>query len=338
MQIMLPDQWKGLAGHCSGIVSRVATTLLVLFVAALATAPAQAVHPYERWAQELGIDPNVSYDGTRMMEYQGQQVEMIERRAPDKMYTEMYMGNMTVGIILREDLKKSYSLMPSMGFYREASMEEGLNQASNEMEFSKIEKVGSEEVNGHPSTKYKTRFSDKEGKGAGFIWVTDTGVPIKMEMIYSNQEVKGQRMTIEFTELNLREQDPKYFEVPPDLKPMGFGAGLSGLGAMLGMGGDAAADPAASAAQDNLAAARKRCLEEAALAAEQAQPEESGGMFGSIMGAVSELGAMAGDFGLIGGVDPVTIVYSPDASAADVAAAAEKMGVTSADIERCRQP
>ena len=81
-----------------------------------------------------------------------------------------------------------------------------------------------------------------------------------------------------------------------------------------------------------------RRLEEAALAAEQAQPEESGGMFGSIMGAVSELGAMAGDFGLIGGVDPVTIVYSPDASAADVAAAAEKMGVTSADIERCRQP
>jgi hypothetical protein len=203
--------------------------------------------------------------------------------------------------------------------------------------------VGSEKINGHPADKYKARFSDNQGKGAGFIWVTDTGVPIKMDIIYSNKEAKGQRMSMEFTELNLREQDPKYFEVPSDLKPMGFGAGMSSIGQMMGMGGDAPAteSPAsasASSAQSDLMAARKRCLEQAAVAAEQAKAEEDKGMFGSLMGAVSELGSMADRFGLSGGDDPVAAAYAPDASPADIEAAAERLGVTPEDIERCRTP
>ena len=318
-------------------------TLLVLLLLCLFAAPGFAAHPYAAWADELGIDENVSYDGTRVMEFQGQQVEMTERRAPGKMYTEMYMGNMTAGVILREDLKKSYTLMPSMGFYREMSMEEGMTQASNGTEFSEIEKVGSEEVNGHPSTKYKTKFTDNEGKGAGFIWVTDTGVPIKMDIIYSNKDAKGQRMTIQFTELNLREQDPKYFEVPSNLKPMSLGGGLSNLGAMMGIGGDApatgsAAPESVSSEQAELAAAQGRCLEEAArLAQEEAEAEEEGA-FGMMMGAMAGLGSMAESFGLGGGADSASAVYAPGASQADIAAAAESMGVTQADIERCRQP
>ena len=316
--------------------------LAILSISLFAT-PTLAVHPYERWARELGIDPDVSYDGTRVMEFQGQKVEMTERRAPEKMYTEMYMGNMTVGIILREDLKKSYTLMPSMGFYREGSLDAGLTQASNGLEFSQIEKVGSENINGHPSSKYKARFTDNQGKGAGFIWVTDTGVPIKMDIIYSNKEVKGQRMSMEFTELNLRQQDPKYFEVPSNLKPMGFGAGMSSIGQMMGMGGGApatesAASGSAASARSDLAAARKRCLQQAAAAAAEAQPKEDKGMFGSLMGAVSELGSMADKFGLSGGDDPVAAAYAPGASAADIEAAAERLGVTPEDIERCRTP
>ena len=317
-----------------GLMAIVVISWLGMFAA-----PTWAVHPYERWAQELGIDEDVSYDGTRLVESQGQQFEMMERRAPGKMYTEMYLGNMTTGIILREDLKKSYTLMPSMGFYREDTMEEGLTQAANGMEFSEIEKVGSEDVNGHASTKYKTRFSDNEGKGAGFIWVTDTGVPIKMDMIYSNQDAKGQRITMQFTELNLRDQDPKFFEVPTNLKPMSLGGGLSNLGAMMGMGGDGStATGSVSSEQAELAAAQGRCLEEAARAAQEEAEEEEEGAFGMMMGAVSGLSSMADSFGLTGGGDSARAIYAPGASAEDIAAAAQSMGVTQADIDRCRQP
>jgi hypothetical protein len=178
------------------------------------------------------------------MDFQDGQFEMVERRAPDKMYTEMHLGNMTTGIILREDLKKSYILMPSMGFYREESLDDGLLQASNGMEFSEIEKLGKEDVNGHPSTKYKARFTDKQGKGAGFMWITDTGVPIKMDMIYSTSGEKGQRLTMQFTELNLREQDPAYFELPKNLKPMSMG----NLGQLFGLGSEQPATGSTGAA------------------------------------------------------------------------------------------
>ena len=223
--------------------------ILTVACLGLFASSAFAVHPYDPWAAELGIDQNVSYDGTRVMEFQDGQFEMIERRAPGKMYTEMYVANMTSGVILREDLGKSYILMPSMGFYREESLEGGLMQASNGLEFSEIEKVGNEDVNGHASTKYKTRFKDNEGKGAGFIWVTDTGVPIKIDMIYSGQSSKGQRITMQFTELNLRAQDPAYFEVPANLKPMTMGAGMANLGQLMGMGAQSSDDGSAASAE-----------------------------------------------------------------------------------------
>jgi hypothetical protein len=222
-------------------------TLLLTTCLGLFTSPAFAVHPYDRWAAELGIDQTVSYDGVRTMEFQGGSFEMTERRAPGKMYTEMYVGNMTAGVILREDLAKSYILMPSMGFYREETLEDGLMQSSNGLEFSQIEKVGKEDVNGHASTKYKTRFKDNEGEGAGFIWITDTGVPMKIDMIYSHQAAKGQRLTMQFTELNLRDQDPAHFEVPANLKPMTMGAGIANLGQLMGMGAESPAAGAGSA-------------------------------------------------------------------------------------------
>lgn len=313
--------------------------LLVLALLSLLAGPSFAAHPYQRWAQELGIDENVSYDGTRLMEFQGHQMEMTERRAPQKLYTEMFVADMTMGIILREDLKKSYTLMPSMGFYREVSMEEGMTQASNGMEFIEIEKLGSDEVNGHASTRYAVSFRDNQGSGEGFLWVTDTGVPIKMDMTYSNKDAQGQRMLMQFTELNLREQDPKYFEIPPDLKPMSFGAGLSGLGQMMGLGGgSAAATGAASQEQQQLAGARERCLEQAAQTAKKSEKKAEGGAFGMFSSAMEQLGSVADSIGLSGGADAVSAAYAPGATADDIAAAAASMGVTPQDIERCRQP
>ncbi|MEZ5502430.1 MAG: peptidoglycan-binding protein [Halioglobus sp.] len=216
----------------------------------LAASSVCAVTPYDPWAAQLGIDQNVSYDGTRVMEFQGGSLQMTERKAPGKMYTEINMGNMTTGVILREDLKKSYILMPSLGFYREGSLEEGKTEASNGLQFAEIEKVGKEDVNGFSSTKYKTSFEDKQGKGSGFIWVTDSGVPIKMDMVYSSQGETGHHLTMQFTELNLRDQDPGFFEVPANLKPMDMG-NMANLGQMFGMGTQA---PAAGSTASGTAA------------------------------------------------------------------------------------
>jgi len=318
--------------------SRRLDAVITALVLVLLASPAAAVNPYDKWADEFGIDPNVSYDAKRHIEVEEGTFEATEHRAPGKMYTEVQMQGMSSGVILREDLGKSYMLMPTMGFYKEDSLESGMMQSSNGLEFSKIERVGKETVNGHPSTKFKTRFKDNEGKGAGFVWVTDTGVPIRMEMIYSNKDVKGARIMQELTELNIREQDPAVFEVPPGLKPMSFGD----IGAMMKQGGAAATTitgtPSAyDTDDDDLSARQQACLEEAAAnAARKKEAEKKKKGFGKLLGAMSRT---ASRFGLTDKIGEINRdVYNANATANDVAIMAEELGITTDDVERCRDP
>ena len=312
--------------------------LLAILCVTLPVSAKESAHPYERWAEEFGIDLNVSYDGVRIIEFQGGQFETIERRAPGKMYAEVQMSNMTSGVILREDLQKSYILMPSMGFYKEESLKGGMLQASNGMEFSKIEKVGPEDIYGHPSTKFKTRFKDNEGKGAGFIWITDTGVPIKMDMIYSSSKFKGERISMEFIELNLREQDPVFFELPANLKPMG----MSSLGDIMKMGTpppatDSADSAPSTAGGGDLATRQQACIEEAAKAAEQqksAKTKTKG--FGRLMGKMARTANRLGISNKLGNVS--RDIYDANVTADDVADIAEELGITEDDVERCKNP
>jgi len=306
---------------------RLAIWLAALCLSFLAY-PAVAQHPYAQWADELGIDPDVSYDGTRLIEIQGHRIEAIERRAPGKMYTETNVDGMLSGIILREDLQASYILMPSMGFYQEKKLEDGMLQSSNGMKFTKIEKLGAENINGHPSTRFKTRFVDNDGKGVGMIWVTDTGVPIKTDMIYSNSNMKGKRVTMQFTELNLRAQDPAVFELPANLKPMGMGS-MGNLETLLNMGGasqDAGSGSApATGAGDSRSSRQQACLE-AAVKKKQKKKDETG--FGKLM---SSLTATVNQFG---SSEIAKMLSDADATADDIA---DKLGISEDDVERCRQ-
>jgi hypothetical protein len=294
--------------------------------------PAVAQNPYARWAEELGIDLDVSYDGTRLIEAQGNRVKSTERRAPGKMYTEVNAGGMSTGIILREDLQTSYILMPSMGFYQEKPLQSGMLQTSNGLKFSKVEKVGIENINGHRSTKFKTRFVDSEGKGVGMIWVTDTGVPIKMDMIYSSSNMKGQRITMQLTELNLRAQDPAVFEPPANLKLLDMG----NLGTLTNPGsasqGNDSNSTSSNGDADDRASRQQACLETAAKqAAEKKQEEDDGIGFGSIMGAITRT---AKRFGLS---DIAKMTSDADTTADDVAVIADELGISEEDVERCRQ-
>ena len=58
--------------------------------------------------------------------------EIIEHKAPQKMYTEFTMGGISGASILREDLDKAYTLMPSMGIPVDKSLSAGRRQNSEE--------------------------------------------------------------------------------------------------------------------------------------------------------------------------------------------------------------
>lgn len=196
----------------------------IAFVCLAALTGAAQALTMEQWAKEHGIRTDASYDGTRVMETKDGQFSFTERKAPGKQVMGMNMGGMQATVIMREDLNKAWTVMPDMGMYREMKFGDAQKQSADNMQVSKVEEVGRETINGHSSRKFKTQFKDQNGKGAGFMWITDAGVPIKMDMIYKNRGMKGQRMKMELTELNMRPQADHHFELPAGLQPMTMGA------------------------------------------------------------------------------------------------------------------
>lgn len=196
----------------------------IAFICLAALAGMAQALTMEQWAEKHGIPMNASYDGTRVMETKDGQFSFTERKAPGKQVMGINMGGMQATMIMREDLNKAWAVMPQMGMYREMKFNQAQQQSADNMQVSKVEEVGRETINGYPSRKFKTQFKDQDGKGAGFMWITDAGVPIKMDMIYKNRGMKGQRMKMELTELNMRPQADHHFEVPEGLQPMTMGA------------------------------------------------------------------------------------------------------------------
>lgn len=175
-----------------------------------------------QYAQEMGLDPNLSYQATRVMETKDGRFEFKERIAPQKRAVIMDMGGMQGTMVTREDENRAFFTMPTMGMYRDMKLSDAMKQSSQTMDMRNVETVGRESIDGWEATKYKTNFKDAQGKGAGFIWVADEGFAIKMDMIYASRGMKGQRMTLSLKDITIGPQDPNHFEIPAGLRPMGI--------------------------------------------------------------------------------------------------------------------
>ena len=155
-------------------------------------------------------------------------------------------------------------------------------------------------------------------------------------MIYSNRDAKGIRIGMEFTELNIRAQDPSVFELPAGLKPMSMGS----FGSMMQMPGSANAgntQPAAAPSGDSVASsAQEDCLKKAAAtAAAKREAEEKKNSFGRLMGAVART---ATRLGVGSDIHEITRdLYEADATADDVKTIADELGISTDDVERCRE-
>jgi hypothetical protein len=147
--------------------------------------------------------------------------------------------------------------------------------------------------------------------------------------------MKGERITMQLTELNLRPQDPAVFEPPANLKLMSMG-NMGNLGTSMDMGGTSQAAGSNSApaigGEDDRASRQQACLEAAAKqAAEKKQKEDDGIGFGQIFGAIART---ANRYGLS---DIAKMTTDANATADDVAEIADELGISEEDVERCRR-
>jgi len=211
----------------SQLLTRLLTTAMAGLLCTLLNAIPVSAKTMQEWANENGIATDVSYQGTRVVQTGGSEFKFKERRAGKRQSIEMNMGGISGQMILREDLGTAYFIMPEMGMYREMDIGIASQQSANSLQVNNVKEVGREAINGYPSRKFKTEFKDEDGKGVGYMWITEQGVPIKSEMTYKNRRMKDQKMTMELVDLVVTEQDDSYFEIPSNMQPMNLSAVMS---------------------------------------------------------------------------------------------------------------
>jgi hypothetical protein len=180
--------------------------------------------------------PTVEYSAERLIETDAGAFTGKIYSAQNKERSESAMQGMETVTILRHDRQVGWMLMPAQKMYQELDFSEAQKQVgSAPQDQVEITEVGSESVEGFASTKYKMLM--KDGSAGGFIWITQEGIPVKMDLLSKSGGQKT-RVTMTLKNLKIGAQDPQLFELPTGymaMPGMGFGKGkgLAGIGGAL---------------------------------------------------------------------------------------------------------
>lgn len=168
--------------------------------------------------------PTVDYSADRIVESEAGTFDGKVYFTKDKERMETNAQGMQSVMILRRDQRLGWMLMPAQRMYQKLDLARAQEQSGSQNAGSvTIEQLGAETVEGHDATKYKMLM--KDGSGGGFIWITQQGIPIKMDFLGKSGRDKT-RMTVTLTNLTIGAQDPALFELPGDYTAMPTFAGF----------------------------------------------------------------------------------------------------------------
>jgi len=203
----------------------------LLFAATLAVVP--AAHAFNP------VTSTAEYSADWTMESEMGAVKGKVYHAASKERREMGQGGENMIMIMRQDKKVVWNLMPTQHMYMEMSMEGGAGDKKqgpevNDYDFEQTV-VGEETVNGVKTTKYKIIMKPKKPNGTkmgGFMWSTKDGILVKLDAIAVDGGKKA-RMKTELTNLKVGKQDASLFEVPAGYNKFDMG----NMGGMMGAKG-----------------------------------------------------------------------------------------------------
>jgi len=168
--------------------------------------------------------PTVDYSADRIVESEAGTFDGKVYFTKDKERMETNAQGMQSVMILRRDQQLGWMLMPAQRMYQKLDLARAQEQSGSQNADSvTIEQLGAETIEGHDATKYKMLM--KDGSGGGFIWITQEGIPVKMDFLGKNGRDKA-RMTVTLTNLTIGAQDPALFELPDDYKAVPTFAGF----------------------------------------------------------------------------------------------------------------
>jgi hypothetical protein len=162
--------------------------------------------------------PSVEYSADRVMETSSGTFNGKVFATKDKERSETNMGGMQSVMILRRDKQLGWMLMPSHKMYQTMDFAKAQAQAGAAPDDQvEITEVGTETIEGFSAKKFKMLM--KDGSAGGFIWITEHGIPVKMDMLSKSGRDKS-RMTITLKNLKTGSQDAQLFELPSGYSAM----------------------------------------------------------------------------------------------------------------------
>ncbi len=179
-------------------------------------------------AAEAAAPPmlTVEYSAHRRIESDQGVIEGSIAAAPGMERSEMRMGSMSAVMIMRNDRRVGYMVMPGQRMYQEVEFAQAAQVSGTVAQDQvELEAVGSETVSGLATTKYK--FVTRDRSAGGFLWYSAEGIPVKMDVLSKNGREKS-RMTVTLHDVRIGEQDRTTFEVPAGFARMP-GGGLFGM-------------------------------------------------------------------------------------------------------------
>ncbi|MFN2168409.1 MAG: hypothetical protein ACK2U9_19405 [Anaerolineae bacterium] len=175
---------------------------------------------------QMGIDLDAAYSATRIIESSDGRLEIQEHRAPGRYRMEFQVQDETMVYVVREEEDEAYMLLPSLQLAVSVPALK-VRELSGQVEVLEREAAGREEVNGHDAGRYRARFRDPRGGVAeGYYWLTDEGIPVRMDMTYQDPDVGNVDVLMELEDLEVGDQDPSLFAVPDGYQVV---SGLDGL-------------------------------------------------------------------------------------------------------------
>lgn len=173
--------------------------------------------------------PSTEYSADRTITSEMGEMQQKVFHSFGKERVEMQMEGMQTVMISRPDLGKFWNLMPMLGMYMEIDSAKAGQMSGQMPDDITIEKMGTDQINGIATTKYKMLKKDKSA--GGFIWLTAEHIPVQMDFISKEGKDKS-RVKMSMSNLKSGKQDATLFELPQGLNPM------PSMGSMMGGQGD----------------------------------------------------------------------------------------------------
>ncbi len=179
---------------------------LIGFAAAFATAASAAP------AATLS-DAKVGFSADRVLIINGKPYQGKMWNMPGKERHEQNLNGIPAAFVLRTDTPIGDLVLPKLHTTVEFAMPPELHLFADPRLTRKP--VGHEKINGIATTKYDVAVTVPEGHGAGNLWLSDAGIPMKLDGTFTRASGRVATLHWELTHVHLGPQPATLFEPPP---------------------------------------------------------------------------------------------------------------------------